>query len=72
MIEKLIYVCITDIIIMRRFKVDGRYSDIVTAKIRPKQRDFLEERALAREISLCDVIRELIDQEMSRAANSSA
>jgi hypothetical protein len=51
---------------MQRFK-KGRCSEVVTAKILPVQRDFLEAQALARDVSLCDVIRELITQEMTRA-----
>jgi hypothetical protein len=31
------------------------------------QRDFLEAQALARDVSICEVIRDLIDREMERA-----
>ena len=51
---------------MQRFR-KGRCSEVVTAKILTSQRDFLEKQALARDVSICTVIRELIDQEMARA-----
>ncbi len=50
---------------MQRFR-KRRCSEMVSAKILPTQRDFLEAQALARDISLCDVIRELIDNEMQK------
>jgi len=50
---------------MIRFK-NLRCSEMVTVKILPSQRDFLEKRAIARDASLCSVIREIIDREMNR------
>jgi hypothetical protein len=49
---------------MQRFR-KGRCSEVVTAKILPSQRDFLEAQALARDVSICSVIRELINEEMA-------
>jgi len=51
---------------MQRFK-KNRCSEVVTAKILPVQRDFLEKQALARDVSLCDILREMISDEMARA-----
>jgi hypothetical protein len=53
---------------MQRFR-KGRCSEVVTAKILPEQRKFLENQALARDTSLCDIIRELINQEMARISS---
>lgn len=50
---------------MQRFR-RGRCSEVVTAKIMPIQRDFLEKQALTRDVSICSIIRELIDQEMTK------
>jgi hypothetical protein len=51
---------------MQRFR-KGRCSEVITAKILPVQRDFLEAQALAQDVSLCTVIREIINREMARA-----
>jgi len=50
---------------MQRFR-QGRCSEVVTAKILLAHRAFLEKQALARDVSICTVIRDLINQEMAR------
>jgi hypothetical protein len=55
---------------MQKFRKE-RCCDIVTAKIHVAQRAFLEKQALARDVSLCDVIRDLIDAEMVRTGTVS-
>jgi hypothetical protein len=51
---------------MKRWR-NNRCSEVVTAKIMPEQRNFLEARAIERDISICSLIRELIDNEMAKA-----
>jgi len=51
---------------MRHFQKQ-RCSEVVTAKLRSEQRAFLEAQALARDVSLCDVIRSMIDCEMQKS-----
>jgi hypothetical protein len=53
---------------MKRFK-DSRYSEVVTAKLHSEQRSFLEKQAQTRDVSLCTVIRELIDSEMRKTGS---
>jgi hypothetical protein len=50
---------------MKRFR-DKRCSEVVTAKLLSEQRAYLESQALARDVSICTVIRELIDSEMQK------
>jgi len=53
---------------MQRFR-SHRCSEVVTAKLRTEQRSFLEKQALERDVSICTVIRDLIDSEMQKAGN---
>jgi hypothetical protein len=46
-----------------RFKKD-RCAELLSVKIRTAQREFLEEQAIAKGTSLCDITRELIDEAM--------
>jgi len=48
---------------MKRFR-DSRCSEVVTAKLHSEQRSFLEAQALSRDVSICTVIRDMIDAEM--------
>lgn len=50
---------------MKQFRTN-RCAEMVSAKLRTDQRHFLETQALARDISICAVIRGLIDSEMRR------
>ena len=50
---------------MKRFR-DKRCSEVVTAKLHSEQRSFLEAQALSRDVSICTVIRDLIDSEMQK------
>jgi hypothetical protein len=50
---------------MKRFS-SHRCSEVVTAKIRTEQREYLENRALERDVSICSVIRDLIDTDMQK------
>jgi len=44
----------------------NRCAEILSVKIRAKQRDFLEAQAIAKGTSLCDVTRALIDEAMAK------
>lgn len=51
---------------MHRFRTKDRCSEVVTAKLRSEQRAHLERQALTRDVSICTIIRDLIDSDMRR------
>lgn len=46
------------------FKREGRLADTISTKVRTDQRKFLEDEATATGVTLCDVVRGLIDKAM--------
>lgn len=57
----------SSIIVMRFNPEARRKSEVVSLKIYKNQRAFLEEQALGRKVSLCEVVRQCIDKEMDQA-----
>ena len=53
---------------MHQFRTSDRCSEVVTAKLRPEHRAHLERQALARDVSICAIIRDLIDSDMHKLA----
>jgi len=57
---------------MRFSPESRRRSELISLKIYKNQRTFLEERALANQTSLCEVVRQCIDKEMGLAGEMEA